>query len=75
MDAKEVIKEKYQALCGHLDEATLRCWAAVEAQTLGHGGVSTVAKAIGISIGRYHQASRKKMALAVSAPKGVDGRN
>jgi transposase len=49
MDATGVIKKKFQALSGHLDEATLRRWAAVEAQTLGHGGVSTVAKAIGIS--------------------------
>ena len=49
MDAAEVIKGKFRALAGHLDEATLRRWAAVEARTLGRGGVSTVAKAIGIS--------------------------
>ena len=49
MDAEEVIKGKFRALAGHLDEATLRRWAAVEARTLGRGGVSTVARAIGIS--------------------------
>jgi len=43
------IEEKYRALAGRLDEATLRLWAAVEARTLGRGGVSTVAKAIGMS--------------------------
>jgi transposase len=44
-----IIGSKYRALAGRLDEATLRLWAAVEARTLGRGGVSTVAKAIGIS--------------------------
>ena len=44
-----MIEEKFQALSGRLDEATLRLWAAVEARTLGHGGVSTVASAVGMS--------------------------
>ncbi len=44
-----IIESKYRALAGRLDEATLRLWAAVEARTLGRGGVSTVAKAVGIS--------------------------
>src|SRR6266481_1583869 len=43
------IEDKYRMLAGRLDEATLRLWAAVEARTLGRGGVSTVAKAIGMS--------------------------
>jgi len=49
MDSSEVIKGKFRSLASHFDEATLRLWAAVEARTLGRGGVSTVAKAIGIS--------------------------
>src|SRR5689334_8852030 len=47
-DAK-VIEDKYRALMGRLDEATLRLWAAVEARSLARGGVSTVAKATGLS--------------------------
>src|SRR3954467_299233 len=43
------IEDKYRALAERLDEATLRLWAAVEARTLGRGGVSTVAKATGMS--------------------------
>jgi transposase len=43
------IEGKYRVLAGRLDEATLRLWAAIEARTLGRGGVSTVAKAIGMS--------------------------
>lgn len=49
MDETETIKGKYRALASRLDEATLRLWAAVEARTLGCGGVSAVAKAIGMS--------------------------
>jgi len=48
------IKDKYRALAGRLDEATLRLWAAVEARTLGRGGVSTVAQAIGLSRTTIH---------------------
>ncbi len=45
----EIIEAKYRALSDRLDEATLRIWAAVEARSLGRGGVSTVTKAIGRS--------------------------
>ena len=49
MADSEIIAGKYRALADRLDEATLRLWAAIEARTLGRGGVSTVAKAIGMS--------------------------
>ena len=49
MDNITQIEAKYRVLAGRLDEATLRLWAAAEAQSLGHGGVSTLAKAAGIS--------------------------
>jgi hypothetical protein len=44
-----VIEEKSRTLSSRLDEATLRLWAAVEARALGHGGVSAVARASGLS--------------------------
>src|SRR6266702_7067685 len=49
MADSEIIAGKYRALADRLDEATLRLWAAVEARSLGRGGVSMVAKAIGMS--------------------------
>jgi len=49
MEATEAIRAKYEALSGHLNEATLRLWAAVEARALGRGGVTTVAKGSGLS--------------------------
>lgn len=44
-----MIEDKYRVLSGRLDEAALRLWAALEARALGRGGVSIVAKAIGMS--------------------------
>ena len=49
MDSMESVGAKYQALSGRLDEATLRLWVAAEARSLGRGGVSLVAKAVGVS--------------------------
>jgi transposase len=43
------LHEKYQALAPFMDERVLRRWAASEAQALGWGGASAVAKATGIS--------------------------
>ncbi len=54
MDDTATIEAKYKALSGRLDEATLRLWAATEAHSLGRGGVSTVAKAIGMSRTTIH---------------------
>ena len=48
------IEAKYQALSSRLDEAALRTWAAAEARSLGRGGVSMVAKAIGMSRTTIH---------------------
>ena len=50
----KLVEAKYQVLAGRLDEATLRLWAAVEARSLGHGGVSLVARAVGLSRTTIH---------------------
>jgi hypothetical protein len=49
MDAIQAIEAKYRALRERLDETTLRLWMATEARSLGRGGVSIVAQAIGVS--------------------------
>jgi hypothetical protein len=61
-----IIQAKYQALFGRLDEATLRLWAATEARSLGRGGVSLVAKAIGMSRTTVH-AGLAELKVAESA--------
>ena len=50
MDADESrIAEKYEALRDVMDERVRRLWAATEARALGYGGVSTVARAVGLT--------------------------
>jgi hypothetical protein len=43
------IRQKYQIFKGHLNERSRRIWAALEANALGYGGISLVARATGIS--------------------------
>ncbi|NOX55663.1 MAG: ISAzo13 family transposase [Planctomycetes bacterium] len=45
----ERIREKYRAMLPELDERGRRRWAAVEARSLGWGGISAVAAATGMS--------------------------
>src|SRR5580692_4311394 len=45
----ELIRSKFIAMAADLDERGRRRWAAVEARALGHGGITTVAAAIGMS--------------------------
>jgi hypothetical protein len=48
-DDEARVAEKYGALRGVMDEQMRRLWAATEARALGYGGVSTVARAIGLT--------------------------
>lgn len=45
----EWIRAKYESLAGDLDERARRRWAAVEAVSLGRGGITAVAKATDMS--------------------------
>ena len=46
---KQILKEKFIALNPVMNEMSRRRWAAVEARTLGYGGVSIVSRATGLS--------------------------
>jgi hypothetical protein len=41
------IAKKYKSIKSYLNEKARRVWAATEAQAIGHGGVSEVARATG----------------------------
>jgi transposase len=43
------IRERYLALCDHLDERAKRIFAATEARTAGYGGIAAVSRATGIA--------------------------
>lgn len=45
----EQIRVKYEAFSPYLNEQTRRVWAAIEAQSLGYGGMSAVSEATGLS--------------------------
>lgn len=45
----EEISKRYEALKEHLNERQVRLWAGAEAQTIGHGGLTAVARATGLS--------------------------
>lgn len=68
MENLAAIKAKYYALSARLDEATLRIWAAAEARSLGHGGVSAVAKASGLSRTTIHAGLAELKAMPSSFP-------
>jgi hypothetical protein len=48
-DTIATVRNKYMELLDDLDERGRRRWAAVEARALGHGGVTAVASATGLS--------------------------
>ncbi len=50
----EKIKDKYEKLSPYLNEKTRRIWAAVEAISLGWGGISQVSSATGLSRTTIH---------------------
>jgi hypothetical protein len=45
----EQIRVKYKAFIPYLNEQTRRVWAAIEARSLGYGGISAVSEATGLS--------------------------
>ncbi len=46
------LSNTYKLLVPHLDERTVRLWCAAQAQALGHGGITSVHKATGVSRAR-----------------------
>jgi len=49
------VRQKYEALAPLLHEKAQRRWAACEARALGHGGISLVAAATGLSRPTIHR--------------------
>ncbi|MBN3908494.1 MAG: ISAzo13 family transposase [Nostoc sp. NMS1] len=49
MSAKEFLKRKFDSLYPHLNERSIRLWAAAEATAFGRGGITQVSQATGLS--------------------------
>jgi transposase len=63
------IRAKYESLVGDLDDRGRRRWAAVEARSLGRGGITAVAKATGLS-DRTVRTGRGELRAGVRWPEG-----
>ena len=59
-DMIETVRKKFEHMAGVLDERGRRVWAAVEAEALGYGGQSIVAKATGLSRTTLHSEGLEK---------------
>jgi hypothetical protein len=46
---EDVVRNKYEALLPLMDERMRRCWAGIEAESLGDGGIAIVERATGMS--------------------------
>ena len=53
-EIEKTIHQKYNQLAPYFNEASLRVWAASEALSWGHGGITTVARATGMSRTTIH---------------------
>ncbi len=58
-DAAINLQKKYELVSGYLNERTRRVWAASEAKLLGHGGVTVVSIATGLSRSTIHSGLRE----------------
>lgn len=66
----ETIEAKYATLSAYMDERTRRIWAAVEARSMGWGGVSWVAEATGMSRATIH-AGVQELESLIQTPNEV----
>jgi hypothetical protein len=73
------IRRKYRVVAPELDERRRRQWAAAEAQEVGYGGVSLVARATGLARSTIHaglrdlRVSRPQRAKAADRVRGAGG--
>src|SRR5215469_6855542 len=66
----EWIRAKFEALGSELNERSLRTWAAVEAISLGRGGMSAVSSATGMSRNTIRRGIRDLREASEPLPEG-----
>lgn len=70
----ESIRDKYDLLLPYLNEKTRRIWAAIEARSLGWGGISQVAQATGLSRTTIHAGIRElEESSGVKSKQNIQG--
>lgn len=74
MEASSALTEKFKTLYPVLNEHARRLWAATEALALGRGGISTVARATGLSRPTISAGIAEIHTGTVATPQGSDER-
>ena len=74
MDIEKVIREKWQRLKPSMDERMRRLWAGAEAEAIGWGGLTIVARATGLAISTVNKGRREVRAGALPTPELVKAR-
>jgi transposase len=59
VEGEDAVARKWEQLSPHLNERQRRLWAAVEARSLGRGGIAAVARATGLSRSTVQDAVRE----------------
>ena len=71
LEMEAIIQTKFAALQGVMDERSRRLWAATEAQVIGRGGPTVVARATGLSRNTVYSGLKE---LNEGSPKQQSGR-
>lgn len=71
MSDEEAIRRRFELLSPHLDERSRRLTVAAEAQAIGFGGISLVARATGVSRETIRRGIKDLQAAAGSHPSGI----
>jgi len=74
-DHARLIRKKYKILSPHLNERSRRLFAAIEASSIGYGGISVVSRSINISrraihVGLRESSQKRKSIERIRSPGG-----
>src|SRR5260370_6667055 len=69
MESEAAVAARFAALAPYLDERQRRLWVGAEARVMGHGGVTLVARATGVSRPTVYKAMAE-----LGTPPVLDGR-
>lgn len=66
MDPEALVREKFSALKGSMDERMTRLWAGAEAEVMGRGGLAEVSRATGLALNTVKRGRNELRAGAVT---------
>lgn len=73
MTSEQLVRKKWRALKGTMDERMKRLWAGAEAEAMGWGGIAAVSRATGLAISTV-QKGRNELRAGAAADDVVNVR-